>query len=311
MSATVADNNNNNNDNICANCGKGEESSVSLKACTACKLVKYCNRECQIAHRSQHKKQCKKRAAELHDEKLFKQPPLQYGDCPICFLRLPTLRTASTYKPCCGKLICSGCAYAPVYDNQGNEVTEKTCPFCRAPISKSDEEENERIKRRAEAGNAEAIFTLGHFYADGEYGFPQDYDKALELWHRAGDLGCAAANYNIGIVYDNGEGVNVDQKKAKHYYELAAMGGHVDARHNLGIDEENADNIDRALKHLMIAVRGGGNDSLKTIREMVTIGHATKDDFKKALESYQAYLDEIRSDQRDKAAAEVDEYKYY
>jgi len=51
--------------NICANCGKGEEESDNLKTCTACKLVKYCNRDCQIAHRSQHKKACKKRAAEL------------------------------------------------------------------------------------------------------------------------------------------------------------------------------------------------------------------------------------------------------
>ena len=37
--------------------------------------VKYCNRECQIAHRPQHKKECKQRAAELHEEALFKQPP--------------------------------------------------------------------------------------------------------------------------------------------------------------------------------------------------------------------------------------------
>ena len=48
------------NDNIltsCANCGKGDENGDSLKACTACKMVKYCNRECQIAHRKQHKKE--------------------------------------------------------------------------------------------------------------------------------------------------------------------------------------------------------------------------------------------------------------
>ena len=56
---------------LCANCDKGEESAGDLKACTACKMVKYCNRECQIAHRPQHKKACKKRAAELHDEALF------------------------------------------------------------------------------------------------------------------------------------------------------------------------------------------------------------------------------------------------
>ena len=55
----------------CANCGKGEDESNKLKACTACKLAKYCSRECQIAHRPQHKKECKKRAAELHDEELL------------------------------------------------------------------------------------------------------------------------------------------------------------------------------------------------------------------------------------------------
>ena len=60
---------------ICANCGKGEEEITSLKACVACKIVKYCSRDCQKAHRPQHKKECRKRAAELHDEALFKQPP--------------------------------------------------------------------------------------------------------------------------------------------------------------------------------------------------------------------------------------------
>ena len=81
---------------VCANCGKGEEESGNLKACTACKLVKYCNRECQIAHRPQHKKKCKKRAAELHN--LFAEPPSPHGDCPICFLRLPSLETGRRYK---------------------------------------------------------------------------------------------------------------------------------------------------------------------------------------------------------------------
>ena len=70
---------------VCANCGKGEEESHKLKHCIACKMVKYCNRECQIAHRPQHKKECRRRAAELHDEELFKQPLPEYGDCPISF----------------------------------------------------------------------------------------------------------------------------------------------------------------------------------------------------------------------------------
>ena len=57
---------------FCANCGKGEEGANSLKVCTACKMVKYCNVACQKAHRPQHKKDCKKRAAELRVESLFK-----------------------------------------------------------------------------------------------------------------------------------------------------------------------------------------------------------------------------------------------
>ena len=39
-----------NDTTVCANCGKGEEESVNLKKCVACHMVKYCNRDCQIAH---------------------------------------------------------------------------------------------------------------------------------------------------------------------------------------------------------------------------------------------------------------------
>ena len=85
---------------VCANCGKG--GGNRLKSCTACKLVKYCNRDCQIAHRSKHKKACRKRAAEMRDEELFKPPPEE--DCPICLLRLPSLASGSAYYACCGKL---------------------------------------------------------------------------------------------------------------------------------------------------------------------------------------------------------------
>ena len=128
------------NNYICASCGKGEEESVSLKKCGACKMVKYCSGDCQKAHRSQHKNECRKRATELHDEALFKQPP-QKEDCPICFLRLPTLVTGRKYNSCCGKIICSGCIHAITMTSGGNNM----CPFCRTPIPASDEEIIERV----------------------------------------------------------------------------------------------------------------------------------------------------------------------
>ena len=148
-------------------------------------------------------------------------------------------------------------------------------------------------------------------YRDGDYGLPRDQAKALELWHRAGELEHATAYNNIGNAYDNGTGVERDKTKATYYYELAAMNGSVYARHNLGCNEWQAGNIDRALKHFMIAVRDGESRSLKSIKLMYKNGLATKDDYANALRSYQAYLDEIKSDQRDEAAALNDEYKYF
>ena len=49
--------------------------------------------------------------------------------------------------------------------------------------------------------------------------------KGYELYLRAGELGCHEAYCNLGISYDDGLGVEMDKKKAKHYYELAAMNG--------------------------------------------------------------------------------------
>ena len=115
----------------------------------------------------------------------------------------------------------------------------------------------------------------------------------------------------MACAYILGNGVERDEKKAKYYYELAAIGGDATARDNLGIFEGRAGNMDRALKHLMIAVGLGYTDSLEKIKQMFMHGQVTKDDYAKALQAYQAYLGEIKSEQRDTAAALNEEYKYY
>jgi len=132
---------------------------------------------------------------------------------------------------------------------------------------------------------------------------PQNYAKALELWHRAAELGSSDAYYNIGIAYDSGLGVERDEKKANHYYELAAIRGDPYARHNLGAYEARAGNMDRALKHWMIATKDGDSNSLQNIKDLYIVGNATKDDYEKALCCYELCVNVIKNDQRDKAAA--------
>src|SRR5210317_2234492 len=88
----------------CTCCGKPADDDIKLKICTACKLVKYCSVECQKNHRSQHKKACKKRAAELRDDRLFSQPNGTYlGECPICCLQLPVDMRKWGINTCCCK----------------------------------------------------------------------------------------------------------------------------------------------------------------------------------------------------------------
>ena len=308
---------------VCANCGK-EGSSNNMNTCNKCKMVKYCNAICKKVHKKKHKKDCEeyqrlaaerrndelRRAAELHDKELFKQPPPK-EDCPICFVRLPSLETSWRYQSCCGKIICSGCLHAPVYDCQGNVVAEEKCAFCRVPVPKSNEKIIQRMMDRMEAGDPIAIYNNGVYHRHGKYGVPQDCTKSLELWHRAAELGHSEGYLGIGNAYYYGRGVGVDKKKAKHYYELAAMGGCEGARFNLGLDEWRASNKERALKHHMIAVRDGYADSLNEIKELYSYGRVTKDEYTEALKSYQTYLGEIKSVQRDKAASANDQFRYY
>ena len=78
---------------------------------------------------------------------------------------------------------------------------------------------------------------------------------------KAGELGCAGGYYNLGIFYHRGMGVEVDKKKAKQYWELAAMNGHIYARHNVGGLEAEAGNNERAMKHLILSARAGYEES--------------------------------------------------
>ena len=99
-------------DEVCASCGIAQVDDTKLKKC-ACNLVKYCGVDCQTNHRPQHKKACKKRLAELRDDRLFTQPDESHlGDCPICCLPLSIEREKSLLYSCCSNYICDGCAYA-------------------------------------------------------------------------------------------------------------------------------------------------------------------------------------------------------
>ena len=52
-----------------------------------------------------------------------------------------------------------------------------------------------------------------------------DYKVALTIFEDLAKKGDAKAQYNLGIMYDNGEGVRQDKKRAKEYFGKACDGG--------------------------------------------------------------------------------------
>ena len=90
----------------------------------------------------------------------------------------------------------------------------------------------------AEQGDASAQFNLGLMYNNGR-GVPQDDKTAVKWYALAAEQGDADAQYNLGVMYDNGEGVPQDDKTAVKWWTLAAEQGDASAQYNLGFMYNN------------------------------------------------------------------------
>jgi hypothetical protein len=61
-----------------------------------------------------------------------------------------------------------------------------------------------------------------------------DYATALREWQPLAKQGQAVAQYHLGLLYANGQGLPKDDAQARQWYEKAAAQGHANAQANLG-----------------------------------------------------------------------------
>lgn len=73
----------------------------------------------------------------------------------------------------------------------------------------------------AQQGNSAAQFNLGLLYFDGN-GVPQNFSEAARWFQEAADQGYAKAQYNLGGMYGAGRGVKRDYIKAYVWLSLCA-----------------------------------------------------------------------------------------
>ncbi|MEE9250825.1 MAG: tetratricopeptide repeat-containing serine protease family protein [Alphaproteobacteria bacterium] len=85
----------------------------------------------------------------------------------------------------------------------------------------------------AEQGHDTAQYILGELYENGE-GVPQDYAEAAKWYRMAADQGVAAAQLNLGGLYARGEGVPQNYAEAVKWYRKSAAQGYARAQASLG-----------------------------------------------------------------------------
>ena len=63
----------------------------------------------------------------------------------------------------------------------------------------------------------------------------RDYDSAGDIWNTLASKGDPIAQFNMGLLFERGEGVGVNLNTAEHWYRKAAEAGVAEAQYNLAI----------------------------------------------------------------------------
>ena len=135
----------------------------------------------------------------------------------------------------------------------------------------------------AEQGNVEAQYNLGLMYYNGQ-GLTQNSAKAVKWYRLAAEQAYADAQLNLGAMYRNGQGVPEDFVRAAKWYRLAAEQGNAIAQDNLGVLYYFGDGVPQnnliAYMWTNLASQNGAPDA-KTRRDFIA-EEMTKSDISKA-----------------------------
>ena len=94
-------------------------------------------------------------------------------------------------------------------------------------------------------------------------------------------------------------GLEQNEEEARKYYEKAAEGGDLDARHNLGFIEFRSDNHLAAMRHWRLAASGGFKKSMEALIVCFEDGFLHHADLAESLQVFYRARAEMKSDDRD------------
>jgi hypothetical protein len=119
--------------------------------------------------------------------------------------------------------------------------------------------QTQKLLAAAEAGDAGAQYLLGYMYAEGQ-GVDQNVKEALRWYIRAAEQGHADAQLSAAMIYAEGRGVVPDEKQAIYWYRRAAEQGNATVQVMLATLLANAGSrqqLIEAYQWLLLAEAGG------------------------------------------------------
>ena len=123
----------------------------------------------------------------------------------------------------------------------------------------------------AEQGNANAQYSLGIMYHNGE-GVIQDYKTAAKWYTRSAERGFAVAQYNLAKMYGQGKGVIQDYKIAVKWYIRSAEQGLADAQNNLAVSFALGNGVieDNVYAHMWANIaRSNGSENASKLLDII------------------------------------------
>lgn len=100
----------------------------------------------------------------------------------------------------------------------------------------------EEFRVAAEKGDDAAEYNLGLLYEKG-LGVEQDHDAALRWYRKGAQKGYAPSWYSLGLMYLNGQGVDADPEEGREWLEKSAQKGYAPAQFTLGVFHERAGDL--------------------------------------------------------------------
>lgn len=125
----------------------------------------------------------------------------------------------------------------------------------------------------AEHGDASAQYNMGVLYDQG-YGVARDYAKARRWYEKAAAQHYPRAEHNLGILYEAGKGVPRDRGKAAHWFRRGADDGQSASQNNLAVlymkGEGVPQNTGKAAFWAARAAAGGNSAAIDNLPRIVS-----------------------------------------